>query len=117
MDNKISAIVNDILIDYQDDRTINKVNLFVQPDTAIVEDMLAKLIKIIFPGFFNERRYRFYNLSSQLTVLIEDVFYNMNKQIALALKQLPLCFLALSSSFSFIPIISSLLAQDILWNS
>ena len=89
MDNKISAIVNDILIDYQDDRTINKVNLFVQPDTAIVEDMLAKLIKIIFPGFFNERRYRFYNLSSQLTVLIEDVFYNMNKQIALALKQLP----------------------------
>ena len=89
MDNKISAIVNDILIDYQDDRTINKVTLFVQPDTAIVEDMLAKLIKIIFPGFFNERRYRFYNLSSQLTVLIEDVFYNMNKQIALALKQLP----------------------------
>ncbi|HCG97104.1 MAG TPA: serine acetyltransferase, partial [Erysipelotrichaceae bacterium] len=59
MDNKISAIVNDILIDYQDDRTINKVNLFVQPDTAIVEDMLATLIKIIFPGFFNERRYRF----------------------------------------------------------
>lgn len=88
MDLKMSDIVSTILKDYEDDRIINRLNLFEQPDTDIVEDMLDKLIKIIFPGFFNDKKYRFYNMKSQLNVLLEDVMYHMTKQIAIAITQL-----------------------------
>lgn len=89
-DNEMQDIVGDILNDYVDEeRFINRMNLFEQPDTDVVRDILKKLIKIVFPGFFREKYYRFYNLSSQLNVLIEDVVYNLQKQIIVALKQSP----------------------------
>ena len=89
-DQEMQKIVGNILSDYKnEDRYINRMNLFEQPDTEIVRDILNKLIKIVFPGFFREKYYRFYNLSSQLNVLIEDVVYNLQKQIIIALKQSP----------------------------
>ena len=89
-DQKMQEIVGNILSDYKnEDRYINKMNLFEQPDTEVVRDILNKLIKIVFPGFFREKYYRFYNLGSQLNVLIEDVVYNLQKQIFIALNQSP----------------------------
>ena len=89
-DQETSDIVNSILSDYEnEERFINGMNLFEQPDTEMIKDILSKLIKIVFPGFFREKYYRFYNLSSQLTVLIEDVIYNLEKQVVIALRQSP----------------------------
>ena len=89
-DQKMQDIVSNILKDYEnEERYINRMSLFEQPDTEIVRDILNKLIKIVFPGFFREKYYRFYNLSSQLNVLIEDVVYNLQKQIIIALRQNP----------------------------
>lgn len=89
IENKIKDIVNDILKDYEDDRVIDNIELYDQPDTNIVVEMMDKLLAIIYPGFFREKAYRFYNMDSRLTVLIEDVMYNLNKQIAIAFRQLP----------------------------
>ena len=93
MKNKIEAemkdIVADILEDYQNEKVINQIDIFDQPDTDIIVDMIDKLLMIVFPGFFREKSYRFYNINSRLTVLIEDVMFNMNRQIAIALKQCP----------------------------
>ena len=87
-DQETLDIVNNILGDYKDEeRFINRMNLFDQPDTEKIKDILSKLVKIVFPGFFREKYYRFYNLSSQLTVLIEDVIYNLEKQVVIALRQ------------------------------
>ena len=89
-DQEMLNIVGNILDDYVDEsRYINRMNLFDQPDTEVIKDVLQKLIKIVFPGFFREKYYRFYNLNSQLNVLIEDVVYNLQKQIIIALKQNP----------------------------
>lgn len=89
-DQEMQSIVSGILDDYVDqERYINRMDLFEQPDTEIVKDILNKLIKIVFPGFFREKYYRFYNLSSQLNVLIEDVVYNLQKQMIIALRQDP----------------------------
>ena len=89
-DQEMLEVVSNILDDYvNEERYINRMNLFEQPDTEIIRDILQKLIKIVFPGFFREKYYRFYNLSSQLNVMIEDVVYNLQKQIILALKQNP----------------------------
>lgn len=89
IENEIEDIVGNILEDYKNGRVIDTVEIYDQPDTQIVVDMIDKLLMIIFPGFFREKSYRFYNMNSRLTVLIEDVMYNLNKQIAIALRQLP----------------------------
>ncbi len=83
------ALVNTLLEDFKTDRIINRVDLFDQPDREEVSAVLEKLIKIVFPGFFREKSYRFYNFNSRLTVMIEDVLYLLNKQITIALKQSP----------------------------
>ncbi|MBQ3785794.1 MAG: serine acetyltransferase [Lachnospiraceae bacterium] len=87
--NNISDIVSVILNDYEDDRNINHVENFSQPDTEVIKDIISSLMKIIYPGFYREKTYKYYNQSSRITVLIEDVSYKLNKQIILALRQLP----------------------------
>lgn len=86
---EIKDIVENILDDYQNNKVINQIDVFDQPDTDIIVDMIDKLFMIVFPGFFREKSYRFYNMNSRLTVLIEDVMFNLNRQISIALKQLP----------------------------
>ncbi|MEE1028819.1 MAG: serine acetyltransferase [Agathobacter sp.] len=87
--NTIDDIVATILEDYKDDKIINEDAVFTQPDADAVIDILQKLIKVVYPGFYHDKNYKFYNLSSRTTVLLEDVMYNLNKQIALALPQNP----------------------------
>lgn len=89
LENKIGEIVANLLPDYEDDRNINRVANFSQPDTDSIKDIIFKLLRIIYPGFYREKSYKYYNQSSRLTVLIEDVSYNLNKQIMIALRQLP----------------------------
>ena len=89
IETEIKDIVGSILEDYQNEKVIDQVDIFDQPDTDIIVDIIDKLLMIVFPGFFREKSYRFYNMNSRLTVLIEDVMFNLNRQIAIALKQLP----------------------------
>lgn len=79
----IKALIND----YHDDRKVNKMQTFEQPDIVVVRDILKKLIHIILPGYFRDRTYRYFNVESQLNVLLEDVVYNLTKQTEIALRQ------------------------------
>ncbi len=54
----ISKLVSVILTDYEDDRNINHVENFSQPDTDSVKDIIASLMKIIYPGFYREKTYK-----------------------------------------------------------
>ncbi len=83
----IKEIVNKILEDYQGGRDIDQIEIFDQPDTKLVQEMISKLLTVVYPGFFREKHYRFYNMDNRLTALIEDVMFNLNKQIAIALLQ------------------------------
>ncbi len=83
----IKKIVDKILKDYQGGRDIDQIEIFDQPDTKLVQEMISKLLTVVFPGFFREKHYRFYNMDNRLTALIEDVMFNLNKQIAIALLQ------------------------------
>lgn len=86
-DAEIKSIVSTILKNYENNRYIDKIELYDQPDTDIVRDMTDKLLKIVYPGFYREKSYSFYNMDSRLTVLIEDVMYNMGHQVRVALRQ------------------------------
>ena len=92
MDNNkemIEGLVSQILDDYHDDKIINQQALFSQPDKEAVCDLLSKLIKIMYPGYFKGTSFRYYNLDSQIAVLLEDIMYNLRKQVVLALPQNP----------------------------
>ena len=86
IDQQIEGIVDSILLDYQNQRDIDKLDPFQQPDKAVVIDMIQKLLRIVYPGFSRDRSYRMYNAKHNLSMLIEDVMYNLNKQIAIVLR-------------------------------
>ncbi len=86
IEREIKGIVADILDDYQNDRGIDKLDLFGQPDKEIIIDIVQKLIKIVYPGYSRNKAYRLYNVKHHLSILIEDVMYNLNKQICIALR-------------------------------
>lgn len=86
IENEIVNLVDDIVADYDKGRSIDKINTFSQPDKDIVIDILNKLKKIIFSGYFKNKSYHSYTLKNNVTMLIEDVFYNLCHQISLVLK-------------------------------
>ena len=85
IEEKIEGIVDAILSDYKGDRDIDKIDLFSHPDKAVITDMIHKLLRIVYPGFYRDKSYRFYNVKHNLSMLIEDVMYNLNRQVTLML--------------------------------
>ena len=83
---EIEGIVDGILEDYRHGRDIDKLTQRYDPDKEIIIDMIGKLLRIVYPGAFREKTYRIYNARHNLSMLIEDVMYNLNKQITLILR-------------------------------
>ena len=83
---EIQGIISSILEDYKQDRPIDRQDRFNQPDKNVVIDILEKLLKIVFPGHLKDRTYRVYSNDHQVSLLIEDVAFNLNRQIEIALK-------------------------------
>ena len=83
---QIEGIVDSILDDYRHGRSIDRLNDFCHPDKEIIVDMIGKLMRIVYPGATREKSYRIYNIRHNLSMLIEDVMYNLNKQMSLVFR-------------------------------
>lgn len=81
IENHIEGIVDGILEDYRLGRNIDKIDLFGQPEKDVIIDMIGKLLRIVYPGYSRDKSYRIYNAKHNLSMLIEDVLYNLNKQL------------------------------------
>ena len=86
INDRIQQVAGLILQDYKNGRDIDNMDVFNQPDSDVVIDILYKLLNILFPGYYREKSYRSYNYDSRISVLVEDVLYNLQKQIAIALR-------------------------------
>ena len=82
IEQRIEDVVDAILSDYRNERDIDRLDLSGQPDKETVMDITAKLQRIVFPGYSREKNYRTYNAKHNLSMLIEDVMYNLSRQIA-----------------------------------
>lgn len=82
---EIDEIVKTVLADYEGGKNIDAVNIYNKPDKTEMREMVHDLLRIIFPGYFRERTYKIYNPNNYYAVIIEDVFYHLNKQVMLAL--------------------------------
>ena len=83
---EIEGIVDSILEDYRHGRDIDRMDHRQHPDKDVVIDMIGKLLRIVYPGSSRDKAYRIYNARHNLSMLIEDVMYNLNKQITMVLR-------------------------------
>ena len=83
MQNRIEQVVDSILEDYRSGRDIDRLEQLHRPDRDAVIDIIEKLRRIIFPGYFRDKNYQYYHARSNLRVLIEDVMYHLTQQLTL----------------------------------
>ncbi|MBQ3252320.1 MAG: serine acetyltransferase [Oscillospiraceae bacterium] len=81
LEQQIEQVVDAILADYRQERDIDRMEYFRQPDKDKLIDIIEKLRRIVFPGYFREKTYRIYNAKHNLSMLIEDVMYNLTEQV------------------------------------
>ena len=84
IEQQIEQLVDAILADYGQGRDIDKMYGLRRPDKDAVIDIIEKLRRIVFPGYFKDKTYRMYNPRHNLSMLMEDVMINLGKQISLA---------------------------------
>ncbi len=83
IEEKIENVVDKILADYGTGRDIDRIENFRQPDKDVIIDIIEKLRRVVFPGYFRDKNYRVYNAKNNLSMLIEDVMFHLNRQMAL----------------------------------
>ncbi len=88
-ENEIQELEALVLEDYEKERVIDRLELFTQPDGRVIEELTAKLLRIIFPGYFKDDYYRIYNLRHSISNLLEDVAFYLSGQIAIAIGEGP----------------------------
>ena len=87
IEQQIENVVDTILEDYRGQRDIDLLEVFRQPDKDIIIEVIEKLRRIVFPGYFRDKNYRIYNAKHNLSILIEDVMFNLSQQMALVFGQ------------------------------
>ncbi len=89
MEKKIDHLVGKLIDDYQEGKVIDKIKNFEHPNREKVVDILEKLQKIIYPGYYRNNTYKTYTVRNSITMLLEDVIYNLKAQIGIVLKYSP----------------------------
>ena len=82
----IKNITQDILADYDKARHIDKLDVFNQPDTKVIYELIGELTRVAYPGYVKDPHYRIYDIRNNLSMVIEDIAFRLNKQIAIALR-------------------------------
>lgn len=90
LENDVNRLVEQIIDDYEKERDIDDiVENFTNPNKDDIVKILDQIRNIIFPGYYKNKSYRIYTVRNNLSMQLEDVLYNLSKQISLVLKYLP----------------------------
>lgn len=87
--NEVEQVVEIVMDDYNKKREIDGMTMFHQPDQDKVVEIVHKLLRIFFPGFYRDEVYKIFNMRHTLAALVEDVMFNLQKQVTIALKNEP----------------------------
>ena len=89
LQSRISGITEMLMEDYGKGRVIDEIKNFDYPDKKIIIDILEKLKIVIYPGYYRSSSYKTYTVRSNISILLEDIIYNLIKQISVVLKYAP----------------------------
>ena len=91
MKNYISVNIQEticgIMKDYGKNRPIDSMNALSEPDKKIINGITDRLFQVVYPGYFKDRTYRYYEIRNHLTITMEDIAYHLSKQVANSLKR------------------------------
>ena len=83
---KINRLTESLMDDYGKGRVIDEIKMFEYPDRDVVIDILEKLRIVIYPGYYRNRNYRTYTVRNNISILLEDIIYNLIKQTSIVLR-------------------------------
>lgn len=83
---KINELVDELSKDYSGKKTIDRVLTFDQPDKEKIIDIIYKMQKIVFPGYFRNKDLRVYTRKNDISMPLEDCIFNLIKQIKKVLR-------------------------------
>ncbi|MDO4393654.1 MAG: serine acetyltransferase [Bacillota bacterium] len=82
---EVGKIVETLLKDYKNEKFIDHIDMYNKPDKAEIQDLVHRLLQIVFPGYFRDKTFRIYNANLNFAAVTEDIFYRLHKQVSLAL--------------------------------
>ncbi|MDR2455247.1 MAG: serine acetyltransferase, partial [Deltaproteobacteria bacterium] len=86
IDIPISDIVKAIVTSYREDEYLIKLDSSNKISEDAVIDIIEKLRSLIYIGFFSQKPLKFESIEYHVGELVEDLSYNIQKQVRLALK-------------------------------
>ena len=89
IEKKIEGVVDMLMDDYKGGKTIDSVELTRYPNRDVVVNILENIRKIIFPGYYKNNYYKNYTVRNNVSILLEDIIYNLTEQISIVLKCSP----------------------------
>ena len=84
-ENAVASVIETIFDDYDKGREIDRNDFFGQPDQDVVIDIIKKLLMVIYPGYYRDDNFETRSVRNRLAVLIEDIYYELRKQIEIVL--------------------------------
>ena len=88
-ENELQDIVREILVDYDKDRVIDQRDVSTQVDENIVVDIVKMLLHILFPGYYRKESYSPHDDERNLSFIIEEIEFQLTRQIVGVLRSLP----------------------------
>lgn len=89
LENDVNRLIEKIAEDYEQGRDIDLVETFMPPSSDDIIKIIEQLRSIILPGYYKNKNYRIYTIRNNLSMQLEDVLYNLSKQISIVIKYLP----------------------------
>lgn len=89
LENDVNKLIENLINDYGQNRDIDIVETFMPPSRDDIVKIIDQIRSIIFPGYYKNKSYRIYTVRNNLSMQLEDVLYNLSKQISIVLKYLP----------------------------
>lgn len=88
MQKALEPITEKILEDYGKGRVIDNLDqIYKLPDKNAIIDICEKLLRVVFPGYYRDKAYKSYNLHSNMSLLLEDIAFRLNKELLIILQR------------------------------
>ena len=86
LESSITQLVENLLESYKEEKYIDKVSTFEYPDVEVIVHLIDSLKRLVLQGFYNNKAYKVLTMKSPISILMEDVIYNLTRQIGVVLK-------------------------------
>lgn len=85
----IDELVNNLMFSYEKVGGINHIDGINLPSKTVIADITCDLLRLLFPGFFDERVIHASEIKSQITTLLSSVSTRLEDEIAKSLEYYP----------------------------